>query len=86
MQKRGNSWVSPKHLTITVYAGILFLACACVNAGMTNTILPRICQLRGWEYADVLPFMSYGGTAMVTLGLGTGILMSIQRHRKLVQT
>ena len=61
MQKRGTSWVSPKHLTITVYAGILFLACACVNAGMTNTILPRICQLRGWEYADVLPFMSYGG-------------------------
>jgi rod shape determining protein RodA len=30
--------------------------------------------------------MSYGGTAMVTLGLGTGILMSIQRHRTLVQT
>jgi len=33
-----------------------------------------------------LPFMSYGGTAMVTLGLGAGLLMSIQRHRKLVQT
>jgi len=33
-----------------------------------------------------LPFMSYGGTAFITLGLGAGILMSIQRHRKLVQT
>lgn len=61
MIKKDNSWVSPQHLLITVYAGILFLACACVNAGMTNTILPRICELRGWEYADVLPFMSYGG-------------------------
>ena len=30
--------------------------------------------------------MSYGGTALITLGLGSGILMSIQRHRKLVQT
>ena len=61
MVKKDNSWVSPQHLLITVYAGILFLACACVNTGMTNTILPRICELRGWEYADALPFMSYGG-------------------------
>jgi len=29
-----------------------------------------------------LPFMSYGGTAMVTLGMGIGMLMSIHRHRK----
>ena len=42
MIKKDNSWVSPRHLLITVYAGILFLACACVNTGMTNTILPRI--------------------------------------------
>ena len=33
-----------------------------------------------------LPFISYGGTAMVTLGLSLGILMSIARHRRLVQT
>jgi rod shape determining protein RodA len=30
--------------------------------------------------------MSYGGTALVTLGMACGMLMSIQRHRKLVQT
>jgi rod shape determining protein RodA len=30
--------------------------------------------------------MSYGGTAMVTLGLGAGLLMSIHRQRKLMQT
>jgi rod shape determining protein RodA len=29
-----------------------------------------------------LPFMSYGGTAMVTLGLGMGMLMSIARHAR----
>jgi rod shape determining protein RodA len=33
-----------------------------------------------------LPFISYGGTALVTLGLAVGMLMSIQRHRKLVQS
>jgi rod shape determining protein RodA len=33
-----------------------------------------------------LPLLSYGGTAIVTLSLGAGILMSIQRHRKLVQS
>lgn len=61
MLQKDRSWVSPKHLSVTIYAGVLFLACACVNAGMTNTILPRICELRSWEYADALPFMSYGG-------------------------
>jgi rod shape determining protein RodA len=30
--------------------------------------------------------MSYGGTALVTLGMACGMLMSIQRHRKLVPT
>ena len=32
-----------------------------------------------------LPFMSYGGTALVTLFLGMGILMSINAHRMLVK-
>jgi rod shape determining protein RodA len=30
--------------------------------------------------------MSYGGTAMLTLGIGMGLLMSIARQRRLVQT
>jgi rod shape determining protein RodA len=33
-----------------------------------------------------LPFISYGGTALVTLFLGIGILMSVARERKLMQT
>ena len=33
-----------------------------------------------------LPFISYGGTAMVTLGMGLGILMSISKSRRLMQT
>jgi len=33
-----------------------------------------------------LPFISYGGTAMVTLGLGLGLLMSISRSRPLMQS
>ncbi|MDO8299403.1 FtsW/RodA/SpoVE family cell cycle protein, partial [Lacisediminimonas sp.] len=57
---------------------LIFFTYAFVNMGMVSGILPVV--------GVPLPFMSYGGTAMVTLGLGAGILMSINRHRKLVQT
>ena len=57
---------------------MIFFTYAFVNMGMVSGILPVV--------GVPLPLMSYGGTAMVTLGLGAGILMSIQRHRKLIQT
>jgi rod shape determining protein RodA len=47
-----------------------------VNTGMVIGILPVV--------GVPLPWLSYGGTAMVTLGLGAGMLMSIHRHRTLV--
>jgi rod shape determining protein RodA len=56
---------------------ILFMYCF-VNMGMVSGILPVV--------GVPLPLMSYGGTAMATLATGLGILMSIQRNRKLVQT
>ena len=55
---------------------MMFFTYAFVNIGMVSGILPVV--------GIPLPFISYGGTAMVTLGLGAGILMSIHRHRKLV--
>jgi rod shape determining protein RodA len=57
---------------------MIFFTYAFVNMGMVSGILPVV--------GVPLPFMSYGGTALVTLGLGAGMLMSIQRHRKLIQT
>jgi len=57
---------------------MMFFTYAFVNMGMVSGIIPVV--------GVPLPFMSYGGTALVTLGLAAGILMSIQRHRKLVQT
>lgn len=57
---------------------MIFFTYAFVNMGMVSGILPVV--------GVPLPFMSYGGTALMTLGLGAGILMSIQRHRKLIQT
>ena len=51
---------------------------AFVNMGMVSGILPVV--------GVPLPFISYGGTALVTLGLACGMLMSIHRHRKLVQS
>jgi rod shape determining protein RodA len=47
-----------------------------VNIGMVSGILPVV--------GVPLPFMSYGGTALVTLSVGIGILMSIQTHRMLI--
>ena len=55
-----------------------FFTYAFVNMGMVSGILPVV--------GVPLPFISYGGTAMVTLGLSLGILMSIARSRRLVQT
>ena len=55
-----------------------FFTYAFVNMGMVSGILPVV--------GVPLPFISYGGTAMVTLGLGLGILMSIQKNRRLVQS
>lgn len=57
---------------------LIFFTYAFVNMGMVSGILPVV--------GVPLPFMSYGGTSLMTLGLGTGILMSIQRHRKLMQS
>ncbi|MCG2585482.1 rod shape-determining protein RodA [Massilia sp. TS11] len=57
---------------------MIFFTYAFINMGMVSGLVPVV--------GVPLPFISYGGTALITLGLGTGILMSIQRHRKLVQT
>ncbi|WP_153110636.1 rod shape-determining protein RodA [Propionivibrio limicola] len=54
-----------------------FFTYAFVNMGMVSGILPVV--------GVPLPFMSYGGTALVTLFLGLGMLMSIQSHRMLVK-
>ena len=55
-----------------------FFTYAFVNMGMVSGILPVV--------GVPLPFVSYGGTAMVSLGLGLGILMSISKSRRLIQS
>ena len=56
----------------------IFFTYAFVNMGMVSGILPVV--------GVPLPFISYGGTAMVTLGLALGMLMSIAKSKRLVQT
>ena len=53
---------------------MIFFTYAFVNMGMVSGILPVV--------GVPLPFVSYGGTAMVTLGLALGILMSVARAQK----
>jgi len=57
---------------------LIFFTYAFVNMGMVSGLLPVV--------GVPLPFISYGGTALVTLGIGIGILMSIHRYRRLVQS
>lgn len=52
----------------------IFFTYAFVNMGMVSGILPVV--------GVPLPFISYGGTAMVTLGLALGMLMSIARVKR----
>ena len=57
---------------------MIFFTYAFVNMGMVSGILPVV--------GVPLPFISYGGTAMVTLGMALGILMSISKAKRLVQS
>jgi rod shape determining protein RodA len=58
-------------------AGAVSLSCftyAFVNMGMVTGVLPVV--------GVPLPFVSYGGTALVTLCIGLGLLMSIEAQRR----
>jgi rod shape determining protein RodA len=57
---------------------MIFFTYAWVNMGMVSGLLPVV--------GVPLPFISYGGTAMLTLGIALGILMSISRAKQLVQS
>jgi rod shape determining protein RodA len=57
---------------------LTFFTYAFVNMGMVSGILPVV--------GVPLPLVSYGGTSLVSICLGFGILMSINTHKKLVQT
>ncbi len=75
-------WIAA--LAPTVFARLLagalslgFFTYAFVNMGMVSGILPVV--------GIPLPFISYGGTAMVILGVALGMLMSIARSRGLMR-
>jgi rod shape determining protein RodA len=57
---------------------LMLFTYAFVNMGMVSGVLPVV--------GVPLPFVSYGGTALLSLFIGIGILMSVQAHRKLVHS
>ncbi len=57
---------------------LTFFTYVFVNMGMVGGLLPVV--------GVPLPLISYGGTSLVTLMFGIGLLMSIRTHRRLVQT
>lgn len=57
---------------------LTFFTYATVNMGMVSGLLPVV--------GVPLPLVSYGGTSMVTVLLGFGILMSVASNKSLVKT
>lgn len=57
---------------------LTFFVYVMVNTGMVTGLLPVV--------GVPLPLVSYGGTSMVTIMAGFGILMSVHTHRKLLST
>jgi rod shape determining protein RodA len=57
---------------------LVFFVYLFVNAGMVSGLMPVV--------GVPLPLISYGGTSLVTLMTGFGILMSIHTHRRLLPT
>ena len=57
---------------------LMFFTYAFVNMAMVSGLLPIV--------GVPLPLISYGGTALVSLFIGLGILMNVQANRKLVKT
>ncbi|MDR5778158.1 rod shape-determining protein RodA [Caballeronia sp. LZ065] len=57
---------------------LAFFTYAFVNIGMVSGILPVV--------GVPLPFMSYGGTALATLGVAVGLIMSVARQKRLMQS
>jgi len=57
---------------------LMFFTYAFVNMGMVSGLLPIV--------GVPLPLVSFGGTALVSLFIGLGILMSVQANRKLINT
>ena len=57
--------------------GLTFFVYVLVNAGMISGLLPVV--------GVPLPLVSYGGTSIVTLLAGFGILMSIYGHRNFIR-
>ena len=57
--------------------GFTFFVYIMVNAGMVSGLLPVV--------GVPLPLVSYGGTSIVTLLAGFGILMSIHGHRNFLR-
>ncbi len=56
---------------------LMFFSYAFVNMAMVSGLLPIV--------GVPLPLISFGGTALVSLFIGLGILMSVQANRKLVK-
>ena len=62
---------------LSLSIALTFFVYVFINAGMVSGLLPVV--------GVPLPLVSYGGTSVVTLLAGFGILMGLHAHRKLVK-
>ena len=80
-QQKKNSWHGPKQIGMIIFTGLLMLGSACVVGGQTNTVLPAIAELRGWD-VNFLNIIS--GMAALLDGIGIIIFAQLSRRNSKV--
>ena len=78
-----NKWYGPKQIGMIIFTGVLMLFSACIVGGQTNTVLPAIAELRGWD-ANFLNVFS--GLAALLDGIGIIIFAQLSRKNAKVLT
>ena len=77
MKQKKNSWYGPKQIGMIIFTGVLMLFSACFVGGQTNTVLPVISEMRGWDN-NLLNVVS--GLASLLDGIGILIFARLSRR------
>lgn len=69
-----SSWHGPKQVGIMIFSSIMMLVGSCLVGGSTNTILPAIAEIKGW---DVAFLRSMAGVGCMFVVVGTFVFGTI---------
>lgn len=74
--KQKAKWYGPKQIGMIIFTGVLMLLSACFVGGQTNTVIPYLAGLRGWD-SNLLTV--FNGLACIIDGAGVLIWARLSR-------